>query len=226
MSFSWSYSKVDNAETCPRKHYEVDIARNWKDDRTVLQWGEQVHAVLATAAAEGVPLPPEMISYGRWIEELRRHQELGAEILVEQKYALTAELDPTGWMDDNVWYRGILDRGALYHRDGVGFLDDYKTGKKKHDHTQLMLMALCIFMFYPGIRRVRTRYIWLKDGTTTDKSYSRDDVAKLFSSLLLRVQLYKHMIDTKTFHPNPSGLCYRNCPVQTCEYHGKRVGRR
>ena len=56
--FSWSYSRLKNFETCPKRHWHVDINKDAKEeDSEQLQWGNAVHKALADRIAKGTSLP-------------------------------------------------------------------------------------------------------------------------------------------------------------------------
>ena len=48
MSFSWSFSKLQASETCAYRYQQVDLLKNYRDeDRTALEWGDEVHKAFA-----------------------------------------------------------------------------------------------------------------------------------------------------------------------------------
>ena len=215
-NFTWSFSKLKNVETCPKKHYEVDIAKHFAESTEQLTWGNTVHKALADACSGKAPLPDSMTPYQHWVDRIKAGP---GELLVEQKYALTRDLQPTEYFGPKVWYRGIADVVAMGKH--VALAVDWKTGKILDDSVQLALMAQCLFAFHKELTTVRTEYIWLKDDCTTGHTWTRQDVANMWLGLLPRVQEYERQVTTQTFMPKPSGLCVRHCPVLSCPYHGK-----
>lgn len=220
-SFAWSYSKLKNYETCPKRHYEVDIAKNYSDgEGEALVWGNQVHDALAKACSGAAPLPLEMSDFQKWVDRVRAGN---GELKVEQKYAITKDFQPTTWFGHNAWYRGIAD---VVRVDGpVALALDWKTGKILEDHSQLMLMAQCLFAHYPALTHVRTEYVWLKEDATTGHTYTREEVSNEWIGLLMRVSLLQNAHQTMTYPPKPGKLCRSWCPVQSCPFHGKGVAR-
>ena len=215
-AFSWSFSKLKNVETCPRRHLEVDILKNFAESSEQLTWGNQVHEALAAAIMRGDPLPVEMQSYQPYVD---RYRGGNGAIFAEKKFAITKDFQPTAWFGPAAWYRGICD---LLKIDGpVALAVDWKTGKIKVDSVQLMLMAQCIFSHYPEVQIVETQFVWLNEDATTRERYTRSDVAGGWVGLLPRVQTYETMIKDGEFPPKPGGLCRSYCPVLSCEHHGK-----
>ena len=67
-AFAWSYSRMKNFAVCPKRHYEIDIAKNYKDDSAeALLWGNAVHEALAERCGpKRTPLPEGMAPYEPW----------------------------------------------------------------------------------------------------------------------------------------------------------------
>lgn len=215
-SFSWSFSKLKNFKTCAKRHYEVDIQKNFQDGSEQLVWGNEVHDALAKACAGKSSLPATMKDYQKWVDLV---QQGGGELRVEQKYAITADFQPTEFFSPRAWYRGIAD---VVRVDGpVALAIDWKTGQIKHDSIQLMLMASCIFAFYPRVQRVKTEFIWLKDDCHTDDTFDRATIRDEWIGVLEDVHQYETAVKTLSFPPNPGPLCRRHCPVLSCPFHGK-----
>jgi PD-(D/E)XK nuclease superfamily len=220
MSFSWSFSRLKNFEGCPKKHYEIDIAKNYTDSGEQLKWGNQVHGVLAKACRGKTPLPAEYSDYQKWVDRVR---QIGGKILTEQKYAITKSFLPCEWFDKKAWLRGIADV-VITPSETYGVVIDWKTGSVKPDEyrPQLMLMAQTLFSHMPVLQVVRSEFIWLKEKDCSTKAiYNRADMPGHWASFLPQVATYEKAITTQTFPPRPSGLCKRHCPVVSCPYHGK-----
>ena len=216
--FAWSFSKLKNVETCPKRHYEIDIAKNYSDgDGEALVWGNKVHEAFAKALKTNTRLPDNMKDYQKWIDQMASGP---GELLVEQKYALTKDFQPTEWFGPRAWYRGIADAVRLW--EPVAIAKDWKTGKIKVDSVQLMLMAQCIFAFHPTVKKVKTVFTWLQEDCETEETYTRLDVADAWMGLLPRVEAYEEQVKAQDFPPKPGKLCYKYCPVRTCQFWGKR----
>lgn len=221
-SWAWSYSKLKNYITCPKRHYEVDIQRNYTDSSEQLVWGNEVHAELAKAANDPtVRLPDSMAEYQRWVDEARAAKANGAHVLVEQKYAITKEFQPTSWFAHNAWYRGIADI-VMVMGNSLALARDYKTGKVQHDSVQLMLMSQCLFAHIPTLQRIKTEFIWLKDDCKTEDTFLRKDMFQHWPAVLPKVAEMEKASNTLTYPPTPNRLCARYCPVTSCPFHGKR----
>lgn len=216
-AFSWSYSKYKNYDVCPKRHYEVDIAKTYTDSTDQLIWGNEVHKALADALVKGIPLPDSMKDYQHWVNDIGVGP---GEIFVEQKLAITKDFQPTSWFANNVWFRGVCDVVRVWN--SVGWARDWKTGKILHDSRQLMLMAQCLFAHHPKLRRIKTEFVWLKEDCVTVETFNRDTIHREWPPVLAHVKDMEQAAATVTYPPKPGKLCARFCPVQSCPYHGKR----
>ena len=215
-SFAWSYSKLKNFETCPKRYFHVDVERSIKEEEgESLLWGNAVHKALAERVEKNTPLPKGMEPYEKWAE---RMQTGGGKILVEQKLAINADFGPESWFSDNAWFRGIGD--VIKIVGPVALVADYKTGKILEDGSQLALMAACVFAHHPDVQKIRSEFIWLKEDATTRADFARTDMPNVWRGILPRVETLKVAHDTLSFPPKPGGLCRKFCPVSQCPHHG------
>jgi len=217
MTFSWSFSKLTSSEQCAYRYQQVDLLRNFKDeDRTALDWGDQVHKAFAQAILRDAPLPATMAPWQHWVDEFK---VLPGQIFVEAKWAINRNFNKCPWTAPVAWYRGKADVTRVDGpvADGI----DWKTGGIKEDETQLLLMAQLVFAQFPEVKRCRQRFIWLKHDTASTRVFSRRDMAQEWLGVLQRVDTLEKMETTKNFPKRPSGLCREWCPVRDCEFHGK-----
>lgn len=217
--WSWSYSKLKNFEVCPKRMYEVDIAKVYKepeDPDGPLAWGNRVHDAFAKCLKGLAPLPAEMASYQTWMDRVRAGP---GELFVEQKYAITRQFQKTAYFASDVWYRGVGDVVRI-DRD-IALVLDWKTGKILEDSVQLMLMAQCLFSHYPQLKYVRSEFVWLKDDCTTPELFTRQEVADQWVGLLDRVNGMEHAAQQMTYPPKPGRLCRSYCPVESCPFYKK-----
>jgi hypothetical protein len=235
-SWAWSYSKYKAYDACPKRHYEVDLQKNYVEDSEQLKWGNEVHKAIQLATEGKEPLPASMADYQCWVDEMRsgvfsgddlppwvRHlKDPECKVVVEQQYSITKDFQPTQWFAHNTWFRGICDAARFDPTMTVGLARDYKTGQIKHDSRQLMLMAQCMFVHVPSLKRIRTEFVWLKDDCVTAESYDRNTIAREWPPLLPLVKQMEEANVTKNYPPKPCGLCARYCPVLSCQFHGKR----
>lgn len=218
--WAWSYSKLKNYNTCPKRHYEIDIAKNYIDSGEGMAAGNLAHDILAKACTGAVHLPETHKHLQQWVDRVRAGP---GDLFVEQKYAITRDFKPTTYFAKDVWYRGIAD---VVRIDGpVALALDWKTGKVLEDPVQLMLMACCLFVHFPALKRVRAEYIWLKDECTSPEVFDRAEVARELSRLLPNIDKLETASKKMDYPPTPNGLCMKYCKVTSCVFHGKGARR-
>lgn len=214
--FAWSYSKLKNYESCPKRYYHVDVEKSVKEEESEqLTYGNALHKALAEAISGKAPLPKPFENVQEWVNKV---QAGSAKILVEQQLAIREDLSPTEWFGKDAWYRGIAD--VIKIHGPVAVVLDWKTGKILEDGVQLALMAQCVFAHHPEIQKIRTEFVWLKEDATTRADFARDDMVKVWGGLLPRVTTLKNAHDGMNFPPKPGNLCRRWCPVSQCPHHG------
>ena len=106
--------------------------------------------------------------------------------MCEQKLGLTADLEPCGFFDKRVWFRGIADLVIIDVLTGVAWVIDYKTGKslKYADKGQLELMALIVFKHYPQITRVKAGLLFVIAKGLVKEEYEIDSESNLWEKWL------------------------------------------
>jgi len=215
-AFSWSYSKIKNFETCPKRYFHVDVEKSVKEEESEnLMWGNAVHEALARRLDKETELPPTMAEYEKWAQRIL---ETPGQLLVEQKLAITKDFQPTTWFGNDAWFRGIGD--VIKIIDRTALIVDWKTGKIIEDGSQLALMAACVFAHHSQVIAVRSEFVWLKEDATTRADFKRDDMAQVWREILPRVSQLEQATQEMNFPPKPGGLCRRYCPVSACPHHG------
>ena len=141
--------------------------------------------------------------------------------LCEEKLGLTADLEPCGFFDDDVWFRGIVDLVIL--DDDVAWVVDYKTGKsaKYADKGQLELMALTVFAHFPNVQTVKAALLFVVCTAIVKDTYSRSDISRLWAKWLGTYAKMQNAADNDVWNPKPSGLCRRHCAVLECIHNGR-----
>jgi hypothetical protein len=218
--FSWSYSKLKNYRTCPKRHYHVDLAKDFKEDESEhLIWGNKVHKSLADSIGKGSKLPEEMLGYAQWVERIAALRDMGFTVKVEQKLAMTEDFKPASFFSNDAWFRGVAD--VLAVRDPIAVSFDWKTGRIVEDIEQLALSASLVFAHYPKVDQLGATYIWLADDAETVETYTRDGMLPTWNAVLPQVKLMRDAAKDMNYPPKPSGLCKRYCPVTSCPHHGR-----
>lgn len=214
--FAWSYSKLKNYATCPKRYYLIDVTKKYKEPLgPALKWGNEVHDAFASRIGKGAPFPKDMADYE---DAAARLLQVPGIHMVEQQLAIREDLSACEWFAKDAWFRSIADFLAI--NGPVALAIDYKTGKIVEDSDQLRLMAECVFSHYPQVQAVRTEFWWLKDDAATREVYYRNERKETWRAVLPKVQELKQAHDDLNFPPNPSGLCKKFCVVTECPHHG------
>lgn len=221
--FSWSWSRLKNYRTCPKRHYHLDLAKDVKEEESEqLKWGHSVHAALAKRVDQGFILPAEMSRYDKWVQRIFSTRGPDVKIKVENKLAIDEQFQPCGFFDGAAWFRAVVDvLAVLPPAARAAYTIDWKTGNVDPEFEQLALSAQTVFSHYPDVDEVLAIYVWLGHDTETVKIYRRGELQDMWNSVLPLVKEMKLAADTVTYPPKPSGLCKRYCPITSCPYHGK-----
>ncbi len=222
----WSYSALNNFTNCPRKFHAYDIAKTVRDPESeAIREGKRVHKAMADYISKGIPLPPQYAHYAKWIPATVRDDK----VLVEHKMACTFQLEPCEYFDKQkrVWLRAVAD--LLVLGDDWALSYDWKTGKEPNPHYELLpqnfqlrLAALCIFLHFPQVKRVRSDYVYLNEGMKSEFDMERSDLRQFIPQVYEYAGVLQRAVRNDYFPPRRSGLCKRHCGVTTCEFNGKR----
>jgi hypothetical protein len=216
-AFAWSYSKLKNFRTCPKRHWHYEIAKDTREPESEqLLWGNTLHDAFAKHLDKGKPLPDTMTQYQPLLDRMKA---MPGKTYVEQKYAITKDFGPTEFFARDAWFRGIGDIVKVYGE--FAYCGDYKTGKVVEDSEQLSLMAACIFAHFPEVNAVRTEFLWLKDDAITRATFRREDMPNVWNGILPDVKKYEMAVLNSEFPAKPGYLCRSWCSVKSCPYNGK-----
>lgn len=215
---AWSYSKMKAFETCPKQFYHVTVLNQFpfKDtDATI--YGKEFHTVCENFIRDGAEVPPKFSFIKPTLEKLA---SMPGDKHCELKMGLTADLEPCGFFDKDVWFRGIVD---LLIIDGdKARVIDYKTGKsaKYADKGQLQLMALCVFKHFPQVETVKGALLFTVANEIVKQDYSIKNEGPMWTPWLQKYASLEQAYETDVWNAKPSGLCRKHCPVVECPHNG------
>lgn len=220
---AWSYSALNDFETCPKKYYHTRVAKTFKESTSeAMTWGKNVHESFEKYMKNKTPFPVGMKQFAPIADAFKIPDEHSANVLVEEQLALNTKLQPTGYFDKDVWVRVVIDYGVI-NKDKA-LIVDWKTGKKSSNKEQLALMAGVIMKQEPELKRVDSTFVWLKEKQPSEMvekvTYTRNDLKDIWQSFLPRVKEFQSAFDNEDFPANPNFLCKRHCPVTSCPYNG------
>src|SRR5262245_13775136 len=108
--FAWSWSKLKNYRSCPKRHYHIDLAKDFKENESqALRDGNIFHDTVAQVIDKGLPLPAGYSRQGEIVDLIKLHKSQGADVSVELKLAMTEQFTPCAWFAPDAWFRGVID---------------------------------------------------------------------------------------------------------------------
>lgn len=215
--FAWSYSQLKNYETCPKRYYHYNVAKDVVEPSTPqLDEGNALHKAFELRVKNGTPLPMGLAYHEPFISKLANAQ--GA-VYAEQKLALTSSFTPVSFFGKGAWFRTVADYTCVNGKLAV--IIDYKTGKPSEDLTQCQLLAATVFTHQPEVQRVRTALAFVNHNHIEPAEFVREGLTEIWGEILPRVKVVERARATQEYPPKPSGLCKRYCSVTSCPYYGK-----
>jgi len=221
--FAWSFSALDNWETCPKKYWEISIAKRVLDSTTeVGDWGKDAHKAIELRILKKKPFPLGMRHFEPFVS---RFIDAPGDTYAEQKIAITREYRPTEYFGKDVWLRSQMDAGK--HRGSKLAIVDWKFGKVTEKWpTQGLIMAATVFAQMPEVQDLTISFIWWKEMENgipliSIDRMSRDEFWVRWLPIVRRAQKMEMAWEEESFPAKPNGLCKRFCPVKTCPHNGR-----
>jgi hypothetical protein len=225
--FSWSYSRLRDYRTCPKKFNAVTQLKQYQEPKSVeLDYGDRLHAAFQRRVSQGLPMPTGYAEFSDWGDEAAKILVPGQTNICESEIALTRDLKPTGYFSPNVWLRVKIDLIKLYPKSNsvaLAHVIDYKTGKFKDDIVQLAIYAQAVFSMYPQVIGVRCEYWWTQLKDKSHELFDRKDMHDLWNELLPELWAMEEAQKSNVYPAKKNGLCKAYCPVMDCEHNGRRA---
>lgn len=214
--FAWSYSALDSFHLCPRKHYHEKIAKTYPfKSNAAADYGKMVHKSFEDYVLKKKPLPLDVQHHKKFLDAI---VSLGDSALGEQKLALTNQLKPTGWFDDDVWCRSIIDLTVIKGEQAI--ICDYKTGKPVDSFDQVDHQAAMLSVLMPELKTITSGYYYTKSKTMQKHTLQKDDMKQVWVKFWPRVKQMEEMIAEEQFPAKQNFLCKSYCPVKSCQFNG------
>jgi hypothetical protein len=218
---AWSFSGIKSFDQCPKKFYHLKVIKDYKEPQSeATLYGSEFHKAAEEYIRDGKPLPP-YFEYAKGVLDSLNRME--GDKYCEYEMGLTENLEPCGFKDPKVWWRGIVDLAIVNREAGEARIVDYKTGKssKYADTGQLELMALATFKHFPEIKKVRSALIFVVCNDFIKATYTTGDAPRLWEKWISEYNKLKSSYENGVWNPRPSGLCRRHCVVLDCAHNGR-----
>lgn len=210
---AWSFSGLLDYEACPLRARFRYIDKIKTEDHPAAARGTAIHD-MAEQYVKGTldPLPKELKKFEEQFLEWRGAYAAGLAI-AEDDWGVTHDLEPCGFFDENVWWRGKLDLLVKYPEQKHAWVGDHKTGKEypvKHMQ-QGQLYSWITFIMFPEIETVTAQMVYLDQGKLSrPATFNRIQAAKFGARFMERAEV---MTSDTTFRAKPNKY---NC--QYCGY--------
>lgn len=213
---AWSYSALTLFETCPKKYWHEKVKRDVKDQpNQVTNYGLEGHKHFENKLLKGTKLPMDLQHHEAVLDRIRAAPGEG---LPEQKLAITRDFAPTGFFDDDVWLRSIIDYAKVNGK--ACLIIDHKFGRMRPGFDQVKLCAAVFSCFKPEIETYSAAYYWAKEKKLTRTKVLKDDVPGIWAEFIERSDRIDEAVAHDEFPAKPNGLCKRYCAVKSCPYNG------
>ena len=215
--FPVSYSKLNLFRTCPNqfKAKYIDKIVEFKPTAATI-YGTELHAEAEHCIKENRNPVERFAVLQPYLDSIRKFKS--KYVTAEQEFAITKDLTPTGFWDDNAWLRGKLD--VLVHQEDKAQVLDWKSGKARPtDFGELRCFSLLTFCNLPEIEKTKNTYIWLKqDHPPTSEIIERSRIQELASDLAETIDKIEDSLNSDTWLKKSSGLCAAYCDVP-CKFN-------
>jgi|TARA_R100001082_G_C4350960_1_gene154479 RecB family exonuclease len=218
----WSFSKIKAFQQCPKQFYHEKVIKQYPFKMTeAIRYGDQFHKAAEKYIRDGEELPKRFLYAKDSLDALKRKR---GDKLCEYRMGLTEDLEPCGFYEDNVWWRGIADLIILNQDQGLAYVVDYKTGKSSRyaDKGQLELMAMATFKHFPNVDTVRAGLLFVVCEDLVRSTYEQYEADTLWDKWMDNFQTMETAYKVDVWNPKPSGLCRQWCQVMECPHNGRR----
>ena len=217
-----SFSKIKAFQQCPKQFYHEKVIKQYPFKMTeAIRYGDQFHKAAEKYIRDGEELPKRFLYAKDSLDALKRKR---GDKLCEYRMGLTEDLEPCGFYEDNVWWRGIADLIILNQDQGLAYVVDYKTGKSSRyaDKGQLELMAMATFKHFPNVDTVRAGLLFVVCEDLVRSTYEQYEADTLWDKWMDNFQTMETAYKVDVWNPKPSGLCRQWCQVMECPHNGRR----
>lgn len=220
---AWSFSSIKTFDQCPKKYYHVKVAKDYREDFKTepILYGNEFHEAAEHYVSGATKKLDPRFAYAE--ATLDKLKDMEGEKLCEYKMGLTENLEPCGFFDKDVWFRGVSDLTIINRGTGVAKVIDYKTGKsaKYADKGQLELMALATFKHFPEVKVVKGGLLFVVCNAFIKETYTIKNESDLWRKWLTAYGTLEKSYENNVWNPRPTGLCKAHCIVTECPHNGK-----
>jgi len=219
VKYTWSYSSINLFKQCPHKYYRLRIVKDIVEPSAEhLNYGLEVHKAAEDYLGKGTPIPEKYIFIKEHLDKLNL---IKGEKLCEYKMGLTSNLEPCGFFDKDVWWRGVAD--LIIINGDRAYVIDYKTGKsaKYADTKQLELLSCALFKHFPEVKKVKGGLLFVVANDLVKENFEVDNEGVYWTKWLEDTQRLEAAIQNNVWNKKPNFSCRSWCSITDCEHNGK-----
>ena len=219
VKYTWSYSSINLFKQCPHKYYRLRVVKDIVEPPAEhLNYGLEVHKAAEDYIGKGTPIPEKYIFIKEHLDKLN---SIKGEKLCEYKMGLTSNLEPCGFFDKEVWWRGVAD--LIIINGDKAYIIDYKTGKsaKYADTKQLELLSSALFKHFPEVKKVKGGLLFLVANDLVKDDFEVDNEGVYWTKWLEDTQRLEAAIQNDVWNKKPNFSCRSWCSITDCEHNGK-----
>lgn len=221
---AWSYSGITMFDQCPKKYYHLRVAKDISEPPSdAMMYGTDVHLAAEEYIRDGKPIPKKyayMQPFLTTLNNIKGQKFCELEMGIKR---VGDRLEPCGFRDEDVWYRGIVDLLIVDDEKGEARVVDYKTGKSSRyaDTKQLALMAACVFLHFPQVKTVKSGLLFVVCRDFIKADYEEGSGFDIFDKLENIIVSRETAYETGVFNPKKNFTCRAWCPVLICPHNGR-----
>lgn len=220
---AWSFYRLLDYETCPHRLYLKAVQRAPQpefDDKHPIVRGRKIHEMLEKyIVGEADVLPKLSEKHQELVDWLHAEYKKG-NVIVEEQWGATDAWMPTDYFGEDVWLRVLLDAAWIVNDQAI--VVDWKTGKKMGNEVkytqQGQLYAAAVFMRYPEVQIIDTKFEFVDENRTMEKTYRRGD--KIFRIIKKFTERANRLTQAVDFRPKPNIRNCKYCPFGTANGTG------
>lgn len=198
--------------TCPKQYEAKYITKEVKfAPNKHAEFGDLVHKAIEQYLKSSEPLPTILHPLKPTLDQMGQVL-FGA----ETKLAVDKTGAAVAFTNKSAYQRCIVDAILTNADKSVVVCIDWKTGKKRDAQTQHDFIKKCAKAKFPNAKIV-TLFLYLFVGEFDRQEYNGEPLFALDEDMRELARAYA----TKTFVPNPNGLCKNWCDVLSCPHNGK-----
>ena len=210
---AWSYSSLNTFKQCPKKYYHLKVAKDVKDKgSTATVYGQEVHTAAEEFIRDGKEVPKKFSFMDPILNSLNK---IEGNKHCELKLGVAKTDDgyrPTGFFDEDVWWRGIAD---------LVIINGDTAYSKYADTKQLDAVAAALFIHFPQLKTIKSALAFVVSKDFIQKTHSSTDVELYFKTFQPDLERLEGAQESGVWNAISGPLCGW-CPVTSCEHYRKR----